>query len=155
MGRLSEHFSWLEAVASVTASKLGINNIVPAALRPNVQRTAAEMEKVRTLLGEIPLRVNSWYRSPALNKAIGGSKTSAHMKGLAVDFESPRLSNAEIFDRIAASDIQFDQLIHERTKSGADWVHIGFSEGPPRREVMRAAGQTLGGKMTFTRVAKG
>lgn len=155
MSDLSLHFTWEEAARSQTATKRGIDNSLPSGLRVNVQRVADEMERVRKLLGDMPLKINSWYRCPELNKAIGGSPKSAHMKGLAVDFEPLHMTNAEAFKLIAHSDVDFDQLIHERTRSGADWIHLGLSEGPSRRQTLAAAGDTLGGPMTFTRVELG
>jgi hypothetical protein len=149
---VSEHFSWDEVERSPTATEKGIDNHVPQNLQANVVKTAQQMEKVREALGGRPLRVTSWYRCKALNNAIGGSKTSAHMRGLAVDFKPPlgwMLYAA--FERLAGSDIPFDQLIEERTQQGAFWIHIGFSEGPPRREVLRAEGARLGGPMTYRR----
>lgn len=155
MSDLTAHFSWAEAAKSTTADAKGIDNTIPATLRPNVERVAAVMEQVRTLLGDHPLKVNSWYRCPALNKAVGGSPKSAHMQGFAVDFETNHILNAKAFELVATSDIVFDQLIHEQTKSGADWIHLGLSYGPPRRQVMAASGDTLGGAMAFRRVALG
>jgi zinc D-Ala-D-Ala carboxypeptidase len=151
---LTDHFTWAEVVASNTALRLGIANEVPAELVPNVERMAAFMEEVRAAVGT-PLRVTSWYRCPDLNRTIGGSKTSAHMKGLAVDFQPLGCSLAKAFDRIAASGLVFDQLIEERTKDGAAWIHIGLSTTPPRQEVLRARGKQVGGPMSYLRVAVG
>jgi zinc D-Ala-D-Ala carboxypeptidase len=79
---------------------------------------------VRSLLGGVAIHINSSYRGPALNAAIGGSKTSAHMKGLAADFIAPSFGSVlEIAQAIAASGIVFDQLIHEY----GTWVHIGLA----------------------------
>jgi zinc D-Ala-D-Ala carboxypeptidase len=150
--KLTEHFSWEEVERSPTATEKGIDNTVPENLRANVVKTAEQMEKVRDVLGGRPLRITSWYRCKALNTAIGGSRTSAHMRGLAVDFKPPlgwMLYAA--FERLADSDIPFDQLIEERTQSGSFWIHVGFTEGRPRREVLRASGSTLGGPMTYRR----
>ena len=152
---LSNHFSWEEAERSSTADAKGINNHIPAELKPNVQQVADAMELVRSLLGSHPLKINSWYRCSSLNSAIGGSSKSAHMKGLAVDFEPTTMSNDAAFKLIADSTIEFDQLIHERTKSGADWIHFGLNDKPARREVLTASGNTLGGPMQFTRIALG
>jgi zinc D-Ala-D-Ala carboxypeptidase len=153
MPQLSAHFSWEEAERSETAARRGIDNSVPSVLRGNVELTAGYMEEVRELLGNTPLRVTSWYRSPVLNSAIGGSRTSAHMKGLAVDFKPPAgMTLNQAFSIIAASDIPFDQLIEERTRDGAFWIHIGFSLKKPRREVLVAFGQQLGGDMAYRRV---
>ena len=155
MKELTAHFSWVEAERSQTAHAKGIDNSIPSELMSNIQRVADVMEDVRALLGGEPLKINSWYRCPALNKAVGGSSKSAHMKGLAVDFEPSNMTNAKAFKLIAESAIEFDQLIHEWTKSGADWIHIGLSDNPARREVLTAAGNSLGGPMAFTRVALG
>ena len=156
MSELSAHFTWAEAARSQTADARGIDNTIPPALKANVQRVADAMESVRALLGGKPIKVNSWYRCPTLNAAIGGSPKSAHMQGLAVDFEAPAgMTNERAFRLVAESEIGFDQLIHERTKSGADWIHFGLSAGPLRQQVLAAAGNTLGGPMTFTRVALG
>jgi zinc D-Ala-D-Ala carboxypeptidase len=149
---VSEHFSWGEVQYSTTAKARGIDNTVPESLHTNVLNTAARMEKVRAMLGNAPLRVTSWFRCPILNKSIGGSKTSAHMQGLAVDFKPTNMSLDEAFNIIRKSDLDFDQLILERTKDGAAWVHIGFTRGKPRREVLRAWGQLLGGPMKYARV---
>lgn len=150
--RVSEHFIWSEVTRSETAQRLGIANAVPQELRNNVHRSAEMMEQIRQLVGG-PIKVNSWYRSPALNAAVGGSKTSAHPKGLAVDWEPTTMTLEDAFNLVAASEIEFDQLIIEGTRDGADWIHTGLSEGPPRREVLRAHGDTLGGRMAYTRVS--
>ena len=152
---LSNHFSWEEVEHSTTADTKGINNHIPSDLKPNAQRVADAMELVRSLLGSHPLKINSWYRCASLNSAIGGSSKSAHMKGLAVDFEPTNMTNEEAFKLIVESSIEFDQLIHEGTKSGADWIHFGLSTNPARREVLMASGNALGGPMVFTRVALG
>lgn len=154
MTELSPHFIWAEVTRSQTAIARGLSNEVPEELRPNIHRTAALMEEVRTLMGG-PIRVTSWYRSPALNTAIGGSKTSVHPKGLAVDWQPTTMDLEDAFSLVEASAIVFDQLILEQTRDGARWIHIGLCEGTPRREVLRAAGARLGGTMTFARVALG
>jgi zinc D-Ala-D-Ala carboxypeptidase len=151
---LSAHFTWQEVTRSPTATRLGINNSLPPELVPNVERTVSLMERIRLLIGG-PIKVNSWYRCLALNTAVGGSKTSAHPKGLAVDWEPTLITLAAAFHLVAESGLIFDQLIHEGTRDGADWIHVGLSEGQPRRQVMLATGAVLGGAMSFTRVAAG
>jgi zinc D-Ala-D-Ala carboxypeptidase len=149
--QVTEHFSWYEVQYSTTAKARGIDNTVPASLRTNVLNTAKRMEKIRALLG-VPIKVTSWYRCPALNAAIGGSRTSAHMQGLAVDFKPYHMSLADAFNIIRKSDLDYDQIIIERTKDGAAWVHVGFSRTTPRREALRAWGVKLGGRMQYARV---
>ena len=85
----------------------------------NVQLMASIMEIVRELL-QRPIEVNSWFRSPALNKAVGGVQTSAHLKGFAVDFD---VSPAE-FRRVAQSKSFFyDQAIYYASQS---FMHLGI-----------------------------
>jgi zinc D-Ala-D-Ala carboxypeptidase len=149
--QVTPHFSWYEVQYSTAAKARGIDNTVPPGLLANVKITAAYMESVRAILGG-PIRVTSWFRCPAVNAAIGGSRTSMHMQGLAVDFKPTNMSLADAFNRIRRSEIPFDQLILERTRDGANWIHIGFSRGTPRRQVMRAWGVALGGRMQYARV---
>ncbi|MDV6330753.1 D-Ala-D-Ala carboxypeptidase family metallohydrolase [Asticcacaulis sp. 201] len=98
-----------------------IDNTPPSEVVAVLKQTAAQMDRVRIWLGK-PIRVNSGYRSPALNKAIGGAPNSAHCLGYAVDFVSPAFGTPrDICKKIIASDIRYDQLIYEGT-----WVHISF-----------------------------
>jgi hypothetical protein len=100
------------------------------------------MEEIRTLLGDASIIVTSGYRSPFVNKIVGGSLTSAHLNGRAVDFICPAFGTPlEIAKAISASEIAFDQLIYEET-----WVHISF-DPKMRREVLtkrRSSGYIAG-----------
>lgn len=149
---LSAHFDLSEVTRSATASTKGIDNAVPLGYRYNIGRTAEMMEHVRALLGGDPITITSWFRCKALNEAIGGSETSRHPEGLAVDWKPAVLLLDEAFERLAAWDMPFDQLILEGTKDGAGWIHLGLSSRNPRRQVLRATGDTLGGPMTFHHV---
>lgn len=131
---LTPHFSLDELTFSEAAVRLGIDNTPDADVLSNLGVLAEGLERVRAVLGH-PVRISSGYRCPALNAAIGGSKTSQHMQGLAADFAcpgvgSPRDVAMEIV--LAADSIDYDMVIHE----GA-WIHISFS-GAPRREVLTA-----------------
>lgn len=114
--QVSEHFTLAEVLRtdhSGLQSGLSADNLV------NVQLMASVMENVRKLL-QRPIVVNSWFRSPALNKAVGGVPTSAHLRGLAVDFE---VSSTE-FRRVAqAEHILYDQAIYYPSRS---FMHLGF-----------------------------
>lgn len=97
------------------------------------------LEKVRAHYGR-PVRVNSGYRSPALNKRVGGSTTSQHMKGEAMDFEIDGLANGEICTWIK-SNLVFDQLIlefHTLGDPNSGWVHCSVVPVGNRREVLTA-----------------
>ena len=132
MTQLSEHFMLAEFTASQTAARRGIDNTPDAATVQKLKNTAFQMEKVRSLLG-VPINVSSAYRSLALNRAIGGSTTSAHCRGEAVDFTAPAFGTPkEICRLIEKSGIKFDQLIYEGM-----WVHIAF-DASPRQQVLTA-----------------
>lgn len=129
---LSEHFTLEEMLFSDTAQRLNIDNSPPLEVIAHLTVAANGMEKVRALLG-YPIRVNSGYRCPDLNKAVGGSKTSAHMTGYAVDFVCPKFgAPIQIVKAIAGSSIVFDQCIQEGT-----WVHISF-DPRARRQLLTA-----------------
>jgi hypothetical protein len=130
-GMLSPHFALAEFTASQTAARLGLPNNPPPAELANLQRLAATLETVRELLGNKPLLISSGYRSPEVNRATGGSSSSAHMQGLAVDFVVPGFGSAlEICHALTPHmhELRIDQLIHEY---GA-WVHLALSSGDPR-----------------------
>ena len=152
---LAPHFSMVEVVRSATAANQGIDNQVPLPLRYYVGRMAEFMECVRMVLGEDPISVTSWFRCQMLNSAIGGSRTSAHMKGLAVDFVHSVLSLEEVFSLISKSLLPFDQLIIEGTQGKAEWLHVGLSEGEPRGDILTADRDRIDGPMAYKRVIAG
>jgi zinc D-Ala-D-Ala carboxypeptidase len=136
MTRLTDHFTLEELTQSETAARRRIDNTPSSTIVENLTRTAQTLEQVRTLLGARPVQVSSGYRSPALNAAVGGAASSAHMTGLAADFICPGFgSPLEICRKIAASNITFDQLIQEGT-----WVHIGLAPAgqKPRLQILTA-----------------
>ncbi|WLT05830.1 D-Ala-D-Ala carboxypeptidase family metallohydrolase [Gilliamella apis] len=119
--KLTEHFTLDEFTHSTIASRLKIDNSVPAELVPNIQLTAIKLELVRKALGK-PIIITSGYRCPALNTRVGGVSTSAHTKGLAVDFHCAYGNPKEICQRLIDAGVQFDKLIQEHNQ----WVHIGL-----------------------------
>ncbi len=128
MTQLSEHFSLAELTVSANAVRLGLDNTPPADILARLKTTAKQLEKVRDLLGGQPIIVSSGYRSPAVNRAAGGEKASAHLSGWAIDFTCPAFgAPLKICERIERSPLSFDQLIEEGT-----WVHISFD---PRRRM--------------------
>ncbi|NUF48726.1 D-Ala-D-Ala carboxypeptidase family metallohydrolase [Gilliamella sp. ESL0250] len=136
MTKLTEHFTLEEFIRSTTANKLKIDNSVPADLMPNVQLTAIKLELVRKVLGK-PIIITSGYRCSALNSRVGGVSTSAHTKGLAVDFKSSFGTPKEICQQLVDAGVQFDKLIQEHNQ----WVHIGFSPTHNRQIVLTAVKQ--------------
>ena len=127
--QLSPNFSLDDLVYSETAEQNGIDNTPPPEIVENLKRLAAGLEAVRALLGG-PLEISSGYRCAALNQAVGGSSTSQHLHGLAVDFACPAFgSPLEIARAIQRSGLEFDQCILEYGR----WVHLSFSDAPRRR----------------------
>lgn len=128
---LTAHFTLDELVATQHRQ---FDNDPPAQVREELWRTAAKMEAVRNLLGDRVITVSSGYRCPALNRAVGGAENSAHLKGLAVDFNcyafGPPL---EVCRAIAKSGLAFDQVIQE-----GSWTHISF-DPRGRRQVLTKA----------------
>ncbi|MFN3522239.1 MAG: D-Ala-D-Ala carboxypeptidase family metallohydrolase [Phenylobacterium sp.] len=136
MSRLSPHFSLEELTASQTAARKGIDNTPPPAVIEALRKTAAQLEAVRELLGGRVITVSSGYRSPRLNRAVGGTRASAHLKGRAVDFNCYGFgSPLAVCRAIASSEIPFDQLIEEGT-----WVHLSFDERLRRQVRTKAPG---------------
>jgi len=137
--KLSLHFDLDEFTLSQTAVRLGIRNDPPPAVIENLRRLARSLETVRVILGGAII-VSSGYRSPELNAAVKGSKESAHMRGLAVDFTAPSYGTPkECALAIIRSDLIFDQVIWE----GA-WVHFALAESEPRRDILTATFGPLG-----------
>jgi zinc D-Ala-D-Ala carboxypeptidase len=140
---LSTHFTLEELTASQTAVRRGICNLPPVAVIKNLARLAGLLEQVRELAGK-PIAISSGYRSPELNRWVGGSSTSAHTLGLAADITCSGITPKALAMLIRESAIGYDQLIYEGT-----WVHIGLSEGDLRGQVLTA--NFKGGSATYTK----
>jgi len=134
--KLSDHFSLQEAIHSDTAIAKGLDNTPHDSVVLVMEKAAAGMERVRAALGNHGITVNSWYRSPAVNKAVGGTNSSQHIAGEAIDFTCAAFGAPVSICKklIELKDlIRYDQLIMEGT-----WVHISFaiSTGKPRYQVL-------------------
>ena len=130
--QISEHFTLEELTASQAAVRNGLDNKPDLEAAKNLRWLAGTLEEVRKLVGK-PVHVSSAYRSPAVNKAVGGSSKSAHMRGLAADITVSGMASRDLAELIRSSAIAFDQVIHE-----GSWVHIGLAEGVMRRQVLTA-----------------
>lgn len=136
--KLSEHF-YLEELS--TSSHKEIDNFPPQSIVSTGLYIAECMEAVRAILDSKPISISSWYRSPKLNAAVGGSKNSQHMKGEAVDFICPQFGTPYDVARklsMHKDKLLIDQLIYEGT-----WVHISFVIPPrvPRLEALTYLGK--------------
>jgi hypothetical protein len=146
MKYISKHLSEREACNSWTAKRLGIDNCPKSSkIWENIQLLAnAIFEPLRVHFG-VPIKVNSLYRSERLNRAIGGSPTSAHLKGLAIDIDDDfskkyDVTNRDFFNWVK-NNLNFDQLIWEfGNDNEPDWVHIGIKRnfGKNRHQVLRS-----------------
>jgi putative chitinase len=115
--QLTPHFS----LAELTVTKTKIDNTPSKEVIEVLRTTAFYMEKVREILSNVAITINSGYRSPDVNRAIGGSSNSAHLYGYAVDFTAYGHTPLTVANTLAKSNLKFDQLIYEKT-----WVHISF-----------------------------
>lgn len=139
---LSKNLTLKECTKSLTASRLGLKNEPDTPQITNLQLVAEHIfQPVRDHLG-VPLYVSSGYRSPKLNSSIGGSTTSQHCQGRALDIDADvygGTTNADIFHYIKDC-LDFDQLIWEfGDDSNPDWVHVSYNSPTENRgRVMRA-----------------
>jgi hypothetical protein len=135
MDKISKNITYDEAIHSQTAKRLGIEN------KPNDEQlgnmlTVAQMifQPLREWVGG-PIKINSFFRSPELNKAIGGSSKSQHCKGQAIDIDDVygHASNAAMFDWIKAN-LDYDQMIWEfGTDQNPSWVHVSYVDKQSNR----------------------
>lgn len=130
---MSKYFSINELTYSNTAVKYGIDNTPTKEVLNNLNVLALFLDKVREMWGK-PLIVNSGYRSPELNKKVGGVYNSNHLKGEAVDLTTGNKSdNIKLFNMIKNSSLDFDELIDEKKGS---WVHLAYRKVGNRRKVL-------------------
>jgi len=138
---ISKHISMKEATKSITALRLGIDNTPNGDAISNMKELAEKVfEPLRAWVGGA-IKVNSFYRSPALNEAIGGSSRSQHCKGQAIDIDDVygHKTNAEMFAFIK-DELSFDQMIWEfGNEDNPDWVHVSYvSEEKNRNRILKA-----------------
>lgn len=146
--RLSKNFTLAEFTKSQTAERKGIDNTPNDEHLENAKALFENVvQKVRDNFG--PTVLNSGYRGPELNKAVGGSATSQHCHGQAADIEVPGVANADLAEWIKEN-CDFDQLILEFYTIGvpdSGWVHVSYkSDGSNRKSIltaMRENGKTV------------
>ena len=128
-----KYFSIKEMTKSNTATAKGIDNTPDQTITDNLTKLIeAVLDPLREWYSK-PIIVNSGYRCEALNKAIGGAKSSQHMLGEAADITvGSKEENEKLFDYIK-DNLEFDQLINE---SDFSWVHVSYGEGRLRKQVL-------------------
>ena len=129
--QITEHFTVEEFERSSTASRLGIDNRVPAYFIPSLRTLCVEMlEPLRQEVGR-PLLLTSGYRCPALNRAVGGKANSQHLRGEAADLYLPSVSEGMAWYNWLMNHVNLDQLIWER-QGERRWIHVSCQPNPER-----------------------
>jgi hypothetical protein len=138
--KISEHLDLSELIRSESAKRNGLSNMPTDEHIENLKLLAENIfEPIREHFG-IPIRISSGYRSKELNEKIGGSLSSQHSKGQAIDIDmdGTNISNKQIFDFIK-DNLPFDQLIYEFGNSNnPDWVHVSYNHNRNRGQVLKA-----------------
>lgn len=146
--QLSKNFQLWELTKSTTAARKNISNAPNAAETANLKLVAENiLQPVREHYG-LPIVPTSGFRSKALNRAIGGSRSSQHMTGQAVDFEVPGVSNYELATWIK-NNLEFDQVILEFYTKGdpnSGWVHCSYVAGRNRKITTTASSSWNSGR---------
>jgi|TARA_Y100001938_G_C7932452_1_gene350040 hypothetical protein len=128
MQKISKNISYKEGVYSITADRLGLENKPTEEHLANMKEVAEKVfQPLRTWVNA-PIKINSFYRSPELNKAIGGSSKSQHCKGQAMDIDDTygHATNADMFMYIREN-LDFDQMIWEfGDDKNPNWVHVSY-----------------------------
>jgi putative chitinase len=154
MTQLTEHFTLGEMIVSPTAKRLGIPNTPTAEHIENMRYCCEKiLEPVRAKFG--PVTINSSYRAPLVNKAVGGSATSQHVNGQAIDFEVKGVDNKKVADWVA-DNLEFDQVILEFYAAGdknSGWVHASIKKGGGNRKQRLVATKSKAGGTKYTPVA--
>lgn len=123
---ISKNFKLSEFIESETAKKKGIDNLPSEEIVENIKFLVINLlQPIRDRISH-PFHINSGYRCKKLNKAVGGSDTSAHLQGLAADVDlGSRQLNRILWEEIARGDFNFDQVINEYNFK---WIHIGIKK---------------------------
>lgn len=138
---ISKHISEKEGSYSITALRLGLDNTPRDQEKENMRLIAEKVfEPLRSYVGG-PIKINSFYRGPELNKAIGGSTRSQHCEGRAIDIDDTYgyKTNAEMYNWIK-NNLNFDQMIWEfGSDKNPAWVHVSYvSEDKNRNRCLKA-----------------
>ena len=142
---VTANFRYSELIHSNTAVRLGIENIPTIVHKVNLIESCNKLwQPARDILGKTMI-ISSGYRSPLVNSKVGGSDSSAHSIGCAIDFTSPSFGNSRAIANKLAKEfktkgIKFDQLILEFPDSNSSWVHLGYKnrKGEQRCQLLTA-----------------
>lgn len=149
--QLSKNLSLAEVIRSETAKRRGISNMPTPEHIENFKKLATNIFQPIREHFDKPILISSGYRSAELNKAIGGSLSSQHSSGEAIDIDmdGTDITNKQIFDFIKDK-LNFDQLIWEfGTDANPDWVHVSFAANRSQRKQILVA-KKVNDKTTYT-----
>lgn len=150
MERISKHVSYKEGTYSRTAERRDLDNTPNADQLKCMQEIAENVfEPLRAYVGG-PVKINSFFRGEPVNTAIGGSKSSQHMKGQAMDIDDTfgRMTNAEMYYFIK-DHLDFDQMIWEfGDDNNPNWVHVSYVSHRPNRKKLTIA-KKINGKTKY------
>lgn len=131
--QLTRHFMLSEFLRSSTAESNGIDNTPSLEVVSNLQHLCQEvLEPLRNWMNE-PIRINSGYRSPALNKAVGGATSSQHLSGEAADIRIPSKDTGQKYIDFILDNCRFDQLLYEHDSQGHTWLHVSCKRSGNRQ----------------------
>lgn len=129
-----EYFTLKELTRSATAEAKGIDNTPTPEVEKNLTLLVENvLDPLRKLSGK-PITVNSGYRCPELNKAVGGSKTSDHVKGFAADITGGSKEENERLFYLIKYNFNFKQLIDEKDFS---WVHVSYDPSNLKNQILK------------------
>ena len=136
---ISKHITLQEATHSDTAVRNAINNTPDAATIEKMKLVAEKCFEPLRAWYKKPIRVNSFYRSQLLNVKVGGSATSQHCKGEAIDISAgSRTENKKLYDWLVGNLPEWDQILYEYgDDSRPDWVHVSYKAKGNRKQILR------------------
>jgi len=140
--KISKYATFKDLIKSATAERLGIDNSPTDEHLLNSQILTSEIYDKIVEKFKVKVYISSFYRSRSLNEKIGGSKTSQHSLGMAMDLDAdmnPELTNKDLFYFIK-DNLEFDQLIWEfGTTEDPSWVHVSYNKNKNRNQLLRVA----------------
>jgi hypothetical protein len=139
---ISQHFSLAELTVSQSADRAGISNDPDDMAIANLTVLCHGLEMIRSLVG-LPIHISSGYRSPVVNKLVGGAVNSQHMSGSAADITCPQYGDPKnLMKAIMAAKLPFDQCILEYYQPptwnapARGWVHVSFVRSGERQQAL-------------------
>lgn len=134
---LTPHFTLKELCHSRTAQKMRIDNTPNNTHIQNLKFLATNILEPLRIFAQQPIYINSGFRTPALNNAIGGARNSQHMKGEAADIRIPDITTGHQYFAYIRDNLNYDQLIWEHNKYNNYWIHVSIKRnGKNRKQVI-------------------